>query len=293
MLPIVPIPSFYNEDESLNFQELRRYLEYLQTNGVETIMTTAGTSQYNLLANPEIASFNKVCNHCFSKQVILGITPTSLSTIKILIEGTPPCYGILVLYPDRLYDSGDEIYNYFSEVAKFSHSPIWLHAMPVRSGHGLKWVDFPIEVIKRLSKLSNIAGIKEESRHYETAYEVSRLATDNFSVCVAGGSGRRFSLCRNAGATTYLAGLGNLFPFLENSLQEAHETWLYPNGDGQLKKLVNIENKFFDVMKPWHPSLREAINILGFEIGNRKPFPTCSPAQYKRIESLIRSMKNE
>jgi len=299
MSPIVPIPPFYNEDESLNNKELGRYLKYLSSEGVETIMTTAGTSQYNLLSNAEIINFNWRCYDYFDKQLISGISPAPLTETKRLlrcIKGSVKNDDIaLILYPDRLYDE-QTIIDFFFEVADDSPCPIWIHAQPLRSGYGLKWVDYPLDVIQKLSEHPNITGLKEESLHYETAYQVSRLANDNFTICVAGGSGRRFSLCINAGANTYLSGLGSVFPKLENALYECiynGEQIFSSKPSDHPDMMLKLEDKFFDVMSKygWHISLRYAIKALGFEIGNKKPFPELRKADYLEIEDMILEMK--
>ena len=54
----MPIPTSYKSDESICLEQTEKYLHYLSDNHVETVMTTAGTSQFNLLSNYEAITRN-------------------------------------------------------------------------------------------------------------------------------------------------------------------------------------------------------------------------------------------
>ena len=54
MPPVFPIPPAYDKDGNLDLNAVRKYIKYLEKNGVEVIMTTAGTSQFNLLTLNDI-----------------------------------------------------------------------------------------------------------------------------------------------------------------------------------------------------------------------------------------------
>lgn len=290
--PIIPIPSFFNEDESLNLDETSRYLDYLYDEGAEIVMTTSGTSLFHLLSTQSIVTLNNTIHANFPSRVILGLPPRNVRGIKHLIEYTPDCYSVLLQYPERYY-SDKEIIDYFKNVADNSHHPIWIHGHPLRSGYGLKWVDFPLSVLKELREHPNVTGLKEENTTFQNAYEISRLANNNFIVCCAGVSGRRFLLCKNAGAQTYLAGMGNLFYNLEKQLYQSINNvyWNYPTGEQQIQEFLEIENEFFDIANNigWHLFLRTAIKILEFSIGNRKPFPILdkNSTHYLKIKNLV------
>ena len=62
---VVGIPASYSEDQSLETESTIRYLSYLEDEGVHTVMSTAGTSHFNLLNIDEIHALNKVVSNSF------------------------------------------------------------------------------------------------------------------------------------------------------------------------------------------------------------------------------------
>ena len=52
--PVVPIPPSYTSEGKLDLDETCRYVRFLYKNGIKVIMTTVGTSQFNLLTRKEI-----------------------------------------------------------------------------------------------------------------------------------------------------------------------------------------------------------------------------------------------
>ena len=55
---VVPIPPSYNQNEEMMLGDVETYVKFLENSNVSTVMTTAGTSQYNLLSDDEIMSLN-------------------------------------------------------------------------------------------------------------------------------------------------------------------------------------------------------------------------------------------
>ena len=52
--PVVPIPTPFTKDEDVDYRSLRSYVKFLINNGIKNIMTTIGTSRFNLLSQDEI-----------------------------------------------------------------------------------------------------------------------------------------------------------------------------------------------------------------------------------------------
>ena len=69
--PVIAIPPSYDKSENLETDSTKSYLNYLKENGAECVMTTAGTSQFNLLSTEEVHALNKAVSS-FEGQKILG-----------------------------------------------------------------------------------------------------------------------------------------------------------------------------------------------------------------------------
>ena len=277
--PVVPIPPAYKTDGTLDLEQTVSYLKFLSKNGITTIMTTAGSSQFNLLDKNEIREFNECCLHNFKGKCILGLPPLSeyhlLKEIKwyntILFPKVPP--SLMLMYPDRYYNAANiiDFFWYMADASKFS---VYFHGMFMRNGRGGTY-NFDSGMISSLSEHKNIKGMKEETTDlnlaYDTLSQCSSLDKD-FEVIVAGGSMRRFLLLHAAGATTFLSGIGNVYPKIEIEFLKALHI-------GDLKLATSLikdyEDPFFqETMKHgWHRSLRTILTMSDImNCGNRAPF---------------------
>ena len=91
---VIPIPPSYRDD-LLSTKGTKDYVKYLCDNGAKTLMTTAGTSQFNLLSKTEIEEFNRtvVENASVGMPLILGV-PAHLNrrrgSAAIPVDGNQP-----------------------------------------------------------------------------------------------------------------------------------------------------------------------------------------------------------
>ena len=163
--PVFPIlPSFY-ENEVLDLESVSKYTSFLEENRVKRIMTTAGTSQFNLLNNDEIRDFNICVAKSFSGFKILTLPVLSKYHIlkevefynSLNLENT--C--LMFIFPDRFY-SINQVYTYFKEIADKSIYPIYTHNNPIKKSKG-GYYEYSQELIDLLATIPAYKGFKEEN----------------------------------------------------------------------------------------------------------------------------------
>ena len=280
--PVYPIPPAYTTAGYLDTDEICRYVKYLVDSGAKYLMTTAGTSQFTHLKPTEIVDLNKaVVASSGSAKTIVGDHYVDGADYLLLRYSTAA---------DR-YTNAAVFHKHFSDAADSTPCPILIHWSPIRNGGPATYTTPDISILKELQDHPNIQGIKEECGTMDDAFEVSRLATNNFSVISAGGSMRRFCLTHPAGAQSYLAGIGNLWPRIEElafiALTEQPirviKEWL----DGW-------ENRLFDrfLASGWHPSLVFALHHLGLlRSCPRNPWPNLETLVQEPIINLLEEFK--
>lgn len=279
--PVVPIPPFYFPNENLNISGISTYASWLVSNGIKVLMTTAGTSQFNLLDLGEIRKLNiAVVQGSMGANVILGIPALSTrATINEIKYYSSLFFGekriaLMLLYPDRFYEkrNNNSISDFFDEVSQHSCLDLFIHGLPIRSGkQGV--VEITHENINRLPE--NIIGMKEESSSFDNGYKLIYETKRDFIFIVAGRSQRRFLLLNNVGAQTFLSGMGNFIPKYEIDFFNAVKN----NDQTTINKMMEYENFVFKIAdrSGWHLFLRGMLKEIGFDVGNRKPFPTSYP----------------
>jgi dihydrodipicolinate synthase/N-acetylneuraminate lyase len=292
--PVYPLcPSFDKEDNfSIEVESTKKYIKFLSENGVNSIMTTAGTSQFNLLSVEETRKLNQ-CLSYFDGNKIVGIPPLSLQHIGEEIKYYNNYFSgldnvfYLILFPERYY-TNEQIIKYFKQIGRLSDFPILAHGNTLKKGYGGTYI-YENGLLKGLSKIPKFIGIKEESPTID--FSIKEMSDLNLEIIVAGGSMRRFWCLEPFGATSYLSGVGSFFPSLEESFYEHYKK----NEIVEAKNIMlNIEKPLFDVFMSigWHASMRFTLQKMGFIKDNRDPFIEIGEKEKNKINHIIEKIKN-
>jgi dihydrodipicolinate synthase/N-acetylneuraminate lyase len=287
--PVVGIPVAFKSEKNVDIGATLEYCLYLKDKGASRIMTTAGTSTFNLLSLDEIHSLNTEISK-INCETFLGLPALSLNHTIEMIKKCNQDYSentnLILLFPERYY-SNDQIINYFIEIADYSRFPIYIHGKTMRKGFGGNY-DYCKNVLNTLSLHDNIAGMKEEHSNLNSSFNELSSIDGNFESIVAGGSMRRFMFLNAAGASSFLSGVGNINPKIENDF---YNHVINGNLDESNNIISKYETPMFDVFMNlgWHKSLRHALHLMGFSYNYaRKPFCTeINDKNSKRIQSVI------
>ena len=284
---VVGIPASYDSSENLEIDSTIKYLNYLDNQKVHTVMTTAGTSHFNLLDIEEIHTLNKTVVENFSKHKIIGVPALSTKLTNKFIakanEYIDDKTNLMLLYPDRYYDER-HIIKFMCSLREQTKNNIYIHGKTIRNAVGGVW-DYNSRVINTLYDLGVLQGIKEEHSNLAKSYNFVSELDNRIDVIVAGGSMRRFEFLKSAGANSFLSGVGNLFPSVE-------QDYLTFNNS----KSIELEKKMFKVFMKygWHKSLRVGLSHLDLTCyNNRQPWPELKYDEKKEIIDIIEEIKNE
>ncbi len=280
--PVFPIVPCYNEQQQLDVQATMDYAGYLVKNGAEILMTTSGTTQYNLLSNKEIFLINVNLAESFpDKTIIMGLKAESfLATQAIIREYNQHAFDdnvfLMLQYPERYYND-DIIERYFHILAECSDYPLLIHCKPLAHGViGMEY-NYTYPLINKICSHKNIVGIKEETSSKIQAVDVVEGLNKDIGVICSGGSQYRYSLLEKYGADAFLSGVGSIFPQFDINMN------------------AMAEGKCFDVFfkHGWHLSLRYALQHLKLiPLHDRQPWPSFAGAgAYKEIENIVDEIK--
>jgi len=291
---VIPLPTPFTKDGEVDYKTMHSYVEFLVANGIKNVMTTVGTSRFNLLTDEEVFKLNEtVVKAAAGKAVTIVANPT-VGSVKRTIEFGKHAEKIgadffLAYYPERYYGE-QNIYDYFHAITKEVSTPILLHEMPMRNGFGAGTVQYSIPLLEQLLALPTIAGFKEEALDAEYSNQILKTFKDKAVIIGAGGGMSRYLLRDyDLGAYAFLGGIGNFIPSLENDFYNAITT-----GDkAKAEKIVNeIELPYFQKVVPfgWHPSLKAAIALKGL----MQPYERAPMIEIKgeQLEQLTAVMKN-
>lgn len=289
---VVAIPPSYNTNQELDIASTLSYIEYLQANSATHVMTTAGTSQFNLLSDHEIHLLNESVSK-FNGYKILGIPPVSLKhAIEFIRQSRSLGYvddntKIMALYPDRFYDY-ETLYTYIKAISDSVGDSIYVHAQKMRNAVAGDW-NYESDLINDMYQDGYLCGIKEEQSSLDNAYSFVSKLDSRMHIIVAGGSMRRYQYLESAGANSLLSGVGNLYPAMECRFigTEVLATRI---------KLLEQESIIFSVFMKhgWHKSLREALRQKGLTCHHdRQPWPIGTDNFKNDIKCALDNLENE
>ncbi|MDH3692683.1 MAG: dihydrodipicolinate synthase family protein [Gammaproteobacteria bacterium] len=272
--PVFPILTPFTEKTfEVDHEALRRYVEFLIGEGANNILVTVGTSRFNLLSIEEMKSVNKTVVHAVNERAIAIVAGPQEGSLHQNLEFANHAAeigadGLIVMYPERFY--GDQaIFGFYKEISERSEVPILIHEMPMRDGFGGPPVQYSLDLLDRLTDLSNIGGIKEECMQPAYTYRILRKIAEKTAI-IGAGSMRNYLRDCHAGANAYLVGIGSFLPKL------ALEFYQFI-GDQDFVAAENIvrnnEDPYFDfaVSLGWHRALKQTLNAMGLMPGIERP----------------------
>lgn len=291
--PVCPILTPFSADGTqVDHDALAQYVGFLANAGIPAIMTTVGTSRFNLLSNQEIREVNEtVAKAAKGKCLVILAGPmtghTSTNVEFAQHAAALNADAFIAFFPERYY--GDEpVFGFFETLAQATNIGIMIHEMPMRSGYGGNQ-QYSIDLLKRLSELPNLYGIKEECMDAGYAYLLHRALEDDLAI-IGAGSMRLFMRDYHAGGRAYLVGIGSFFPRVAAAFYNAVVT----NDMGQAHAIARTyEEPYFDlaVSLGWHVALKETLDILGLMPGwERDPLPRLNQQQRATLKEKIEDL---
>ena len=290
---VYPLITPFKENGDIDIVGIKKYVDYLISQKVKMIITTVGTSRFNLLENSEINEVNqKLIESADSRSSILcagpiyGSTKVNLHLLKESISNGAD--GYLAIYPERFYEENSIIKFYF-DLAEKSSIPIFIHQMSLRSGYG-GYVSYTENLISRLMNHENILGMKEESQNKK----ISNWIHQNFSnekIIIGQGGMVNFLHDVEYGAKSYLAGLGSFLPSIE-------EKFYKYTIEGKISKAIDIKENYEDIYFDfaidlgWHIQLKKILSFMNLMNDyERFPLEPLSENNTKKLRDFLENHK--
>lgn len=266
--PVIPLPTPFTADGAVDYAAMDSYVRFLVTNGIRNVMTTVGTSRYNLLTEDEVKRINEtVVKAAEGKAITIVANPQVGGTSKA-IEFAKHAESIgadyfLAYFPERHYGE-DNTFSFYEAISNaLTKTDILIHEMPMRNGYGPGNVQYSIDLMHRVLELDRVAGVKEEALDAEYSNKlVAAISAKAIVIGAGGGMSRYYLRDHKLGSLAFLGGIGNFVPALE---LDFYSKMISGNIDAAGKIVNEIELPFFQKVVPvgWHPSLKSVLGLKG------------------------------
>jgi 4-hydroxy-tetrahydrodipicolinate synthase len=283
----------FNEDRSINEDELRRYVSWLIEKGISGLYPNGSTGEFIRLSFAErIRVVEIVADEVKGRVPILA--GAAEPNVDLVLEACRRyadlgCQAVSITGPYYYQVSQESIEHYFRELAAQSPIDILIYNIPQFSN------EVSLEVVKRLAmECPRIVGIKDSSRDMprfmDTLNEVKSQRPD--FVCLIG--------CEEVLLPTLLMGGDGGTIATSGVAPEAVMKLYHSFRAGDLPEAKRIQFKLLELIKTMFAAgnfpegFREGVALRGFAIGRaRQPLSDSEQVHLEEIRSTLACLLTE
>ena len=272
-------------DNGVDFEKLEELIEYHIKNNTDAIIICGTTGEATTMTEEEKKSTIK-----FTVEKVNGRIPviagSGSNNTKTAISMSIWCEkagvdGVLVITPYYNKSSDKGVIEHFKAISSNINIPIILYNVPSRTGLNLK-----PSIVKELSKLPNIVGVKEASGDLSQVLEIRALCGDDFLIY--SGNDDQIIPILSLGGAGVISVLANIVP------KEVHDMCtLYM--EGKTTEALKIQVDTLDLCKnlfiETNPiPVKTALNLMKFNVGPlRLPLVDMEDKNLKSLEASLKS----
>lgn len=200
----------FKTDGSVDYESLKRLVEYQLTNGADFFCILATTGETPCLTKEEKESIKQLVVEINHGQlpILMGCGGNNTAAIveELKTSDWSGIDGVLSVCPYYNKPSQEGLYQHFKSIAQASPLPVVLYNVPGRTGINLK-----AETTVRLANdCENIVAIKEASGSLEQVDEIIKNKPARFDV-ISGDDALTFPMIAS-GAAGVISVIGNALP---------------------------------------------------------------------------------
>jgi 4-hydroxy-tetrahydrodipicolinate synthase len=292
------IGSFYTiftpflEDESIDFENLEKYITILYRQGARRFYAMAYNSRYGQLSDAEIFELNAFCVNVVkdldeTNIVIVGdpIHGSTRNSIDFANHAKQHGADLVSLIMQEKFFGDAQVLEHYSQIGEATNMPILVHEMPFLSGFDGKQMHWPPSLLTSLKKIPQIAALKEDGKDFELTRKALELEPD-IRVIIAG-SKKKLMQFRPHGALAYLNGISIIDAGIGETFWQAFQDNDEATIDFILEKL---EKPFFDKCVGkygWHRTNKALLQAAGYmHRRDRMPLNHLSDDEFIEVQNV-------
>lgn len=188
--------------------------------------------------------------------------------------------ALLVVTPYYNKANPEGLYAHYLSVAHAVHLPVILYNVPGRTG-----VDVPVSVYQRLSRVPNIAGVKEASTDIVKIAKIRSACGSDLPIW--SGNDDQAVAAMALGAQGVISVLSNVLPVETSAMANAALAGDFDTASELQCAMLPLIDALFSEVNPI--PVKAAMGMIGFDCGPcRLPLGPMSKEHYSNLEKLIK-----
>lgn len=285
----------FSEDYSVDFAAVKKNVQFLLTNGAESICPCGSVGEFSSLSLEEYGEIVKTTVKTVNGKVpvIAGASHSGTQECvhKAKIAEESGADAIMTVPPYYLKPSWEGLLEHYRMLSTNISIPLTVYNNPDFSKVNIT----PPKCLELVEKVDRIAGIKETSGNMFQFYETLRLCRNKTQVIMGKESTAFYGLA--CGAPGFVSSMINFAPQIPKKLYNAFH-------NGNLDEAREVQEQIGPYMSfvggliqqekiPYvMPVVKEAMNLLGLPAGTvRPPTMPLSGDDRERLKRILAGMK--
>lgn len=269
--------------EKINYPMLEQLLRRQMEAGIEAVVICGTTGEAPTLTDEEkLELFRRAKAFAGDRCKIIAGTGTNSTVhtaeLSAAAEETG-VDGLLVVTPYYNKATPEGLFAHYVTVAHTVKIPVIVYNVPSRTG-----VDIPVSVCKRLSRIPNIAGIKEASMDIRKIQKLIMECEPGFSVWT--GNDDMVTPVMSLGGKGVISVLSNVLPIETQAMAKAALDGDFDTAAALQIRMQPLVETLFSEVSPI--PVKEALRIIGYDCGTcRLPLTPISRENRIKLEALL------
>lgn len=272
-------------NEEINYEELKRLIDFNIENGTDAIIITGTTGESATLTDEEHKQAIKFTVDYVNKRIPViagtGSNDTNYAVQLSQFAEKVGVDGLLIVTPYYNKTTQKGLIDHFTYIADRVNTPIILYNVPSRTGVNIK-----PETYLELSKHKNIVAVKEASGDISAVLKIKALCKDNLNIY--SGNDDQIVPMLSLGSLGVISVLSNVAPKETSEICKS-----FFNGD--VKRSLELQTKYLDLIDALFCEVnpipvKTALNLMGFKVGNlRRPLVSMEESNLNTLKEALKN----
>ena len=259
--------------DSVNYPMLEQLLRRQYDAGIRAVVICGTTGESATLTDEEKLTMFRYAKKSGPEdlRIIAGTGSNSTAHAIALSQAAQDAGadGLLVVSPYYNKATPEGLYLHYAAIASSVQIPVILYNVPSRTG-----VDIPVEVYRRLSKIPNIAGVKEASSDIRKIARIRSQCPDHFTVWC--GNDDLAVAAMALGAKGLISVVSNIEPEITGFMIGAALDGDFDTATALQLSLLPLIDALFQEVNPI--PVKAAMAMIGYDCGGCR-MPLCGPSE--------------
>ncbi len=268
----------------VNFPMLHQLLRRQQEAGIHAVVLGGTTGEAPTLSDAEKLAIYRSAKEFAGDSMTLicgtGSNDTHHAIELSIAAQESGADALLVVSPYYNKANPEGLFAHYLSIAHAVDIPIILYNVPGRTG-----VDIPVSVYQRLSRIPNIAGVKEASSDIVKIARIRNACGEDFTIW--SGNDDQAVAAMSLGAKGVISVLSNVKPVETQAMARAALAGDFDTAAALQCGLLPLIDALFSEVNPI--PVKAAMQMLGYDCGKcRLPLGQLSIENQKKLEILLK-----